>query len=179
MAIVHAISVRWPTAIKNAREMASARLHGSLMKLILSSDVEALGRRGDVVDVSDGYARNYLLPRKLATKATDASIAAAETAGCHAAMRSTASCGRTPRTSRASLQGQGLFWPPRPATRESSTARLGSPIVIEGIREVHRSRTRSQSRRIGRTDQGHRLARGDGSSASRSRVPVTIDVIPA
>lgn len=50
------------------------------MRLILSSDVEALGRRGEVVDVSDGYARNYLLPRKLATKATEASVAAAETA---------------------------------------------------------------------------------------------------
>lgn len=51
------------------------------MRLILSSDVQALGRKGEVVDVSDGYARNYLLPRKLATKATEASVAAAETAG--------------------------------------------------------------------------------------------------
>ena len=50
------------------------------MRLILSADVAALGRRGEVVDVSDGYARNYLLPRKLATKATEASVAAAETA---------------------------------------------------------------------------------------------------
>ena len=48
------------------------------MKLILSADVEALGHKGDVVDVSDGYARNYLLARKLATKATPSSIAAAE-----------------------------------------------------------------------------------------------------
>jgi len=47
------------------------------MKLILSADVEALGQRGDVVDVSDGYARNYLLARKLATKATPSSIAVA------------------------------------------------------------------------------------------------------
>ncbi|MGH8957349.1 MAG: 50S ribosomal protein L9 [Acidimicrobiia bacterium] len=50
------------------------------MKLVLNADVSALGQRGDVVDVSDGYARNYLLPRKLATKATAASIAAAEQA---------------------------------------------------------------------------------------------------
>lgn len=36
------------------------------MELILREDVPKLGRRGDVVRVSDGYGRNYLLPRKLA-----------------------------------------------------------------------------------------------------------------
>ena len=36
-------------------------------KLILTHDVTHLGSAGDVVDVKDGYARNYLLPRKLAT----------------------------------------------------------------------------------------------------------------
>jgi large subunit ribosomal protein L9 len=41
---------------------------------ILIQDVEALGERGTVVDVSAGYLRNYLLPRKLAEPATDASI---------------------------------------------------------------------------------------------------------
>ena len=41
---------------------------------ILLQDVDALGERGTVVDVSSGYLRNYLLPRKLAEPATDASI---------------------------------------------------------------------------------------------------------
>jgi large subunit ribosomal protein L9 len=44
---------------------------------ILLQDVEALGERGTVVDVSAGYLRNYLLPRKLAERATSASIDAA------------------------------------------------------------------------------------------------------
>ena len=44
---------------------------------ILTQDVESLGERGTVVDVSDGYLRNYLLPRKLAEPATTASINAA------------------------------------------------------------------------------------------------------
>jgi len=35
------------------------------MKIILLDDVPKLGRRGEVRDVSDGYARNYLLPQKL------------------------------------------------------------------------------------------------------------------
>jgi large subunit ribosomal protein L9 len=41
------------------------------MEVILREHVENLGRRGDVVKVADGYARNYLLPRKLALVATD------------------------------------------------------------------------------------------------------------
>jgi large subunit ribosomal protein L9 len=45
---------------------------------ILLQDVEALGERGKVVDVSAGYLRNYLLPRKLAEPATNASIKVAQ-----------------------------------------------------------------------------------------------------
>lgn len=42
------------------------------MEIILRDHVEHVGKRGDVVKVADGYARNYLLPRKLALPATDA-----------------------------------------------------------------------------------------------------------
>ena len=41
------------------------------MELILRDHVEHLGTRGQIVKVADGYARNYLLPRKLALPATD------------------------------------------------------------------------------------------------------------
>lgn len=40
------------------------------MKVILRDDVEKLGKLGEVVDVRDGYARNYLLPRQIALKLT-------------------------------------------------------------------------------------------------------------
>jgi len=43
-----------------------------MIELILKQDVEHLGRRGDVVRVAPGYARNYLLPRKMALAVTDA-----------------------------------------------------------------------------------------------------------
>ena len=42
------------------------------MEIILRDHVDNLGKRGEVVKVADGYARNYLLPRKLALPATDA-----------------------------------------------------------------------------------------------------------
>jgi large subunit ribosomal protein L9 len=40
------------------------------MQIILQEDVEKLGTRGQLVDVAEGYARNFLLPRKLALEAT-------------------------------------------------------------------------------------------------------------
>ena len=45
---------------------------------ILLQDHETLGERGTVVDVSKGYLRNYLIPRKLAQPATKGAIAAAD-----------------------------------------------------------------------------------------------------
>jgi large subunit ribosomal protein L9 len=48
------------------------------MRLILTDDVVPLGKRGDVVDVADGYARNFLLPRRKAIKANDGALAQAE-----------------------------------------------------------------------------------------------------
>lgn len=48
------------------------------MRLILTADVEDLGKRGDVVDVSDGYGRNFLLPKKRAIRASEAALEQAE-----------------------------------------------------------------------------------------------------
>jgi large subunit ribosomal protein L9 len=44
------------------------------MKVILLSDVKKVGKKGQVLEVSDGYASNYLIPNKLAVKATKTSI---------------------------------------------------------------------------------------------------------
>ena len=69
------------------------------MKVILKQDVKKVGKRGDIVDVSDGYARNYLIARGLAVAETKKSlevlsgqkaIEAAEEAKKEAAARETA-----------------------------------------------------------------------------------------
>jgi large subunit ribosomal protein L9 len=44
------------------------------MQVILRNDLAGLGKRGDIVDVADGHARNYLLPKGLAFKATDGAV---------------------------------------------------------------------------------------------------------
>ena len=48
------------------------------MQIILQEDVEKLGHRGDVVTVKPGYARNFLLPRKLAIEANSGNMKALE-----------------------------------------------------------------------------------------------------
>ena len=49
-----------------------------MAQAILLKDVENVGERGDVIDVSSGYLRNFLLPRKLAQSATPGAIAEAK-----------------------------------------------------------------------------------------------------
>ncbi|MDP2891667.1 MAG: 50S ribosomal protein L9 [Bacillota bacterium] len=44
------------------------------MKVILTQDVKGQGKKGDVINVNDGYARNYLLPKNLAAPASAASL---------------------------------------------------------------------------------------------------------
>ncbi|GHV36713.1 50S ribosomal protein L9 [Synergistales bacterium] len=44
------------------------------MKVILKKDVDKIGKAGELLDVSDGYARNFLFPRALADEATDGNI---------------------------------------------------------------------------------------------------------
>jgi large subunit ribosomal protein L9 len=48
------------------------------MKVILTKSVDPLGTKGDVVEVSEGYARNYLIPKKFAVKASDGALRQAE-----------------------------------------------------------------------------------------------------
>jgi large subunit ribosomal protein L9 len=46
-------------------------------KIILRADVDQVGKRGDIIEVADGFARNYLLPKKLAIPASSGAVAQA------------------------------------------------------------------------------------------------------
>jgi large subunit ribosomal protein L9 len=48
------------------------------VKVVLRDDVENIGRKGDLIEVTDGYARNFLVPRGLAMKATKGVVQQAE-----------------------------------------------------------------------------------------------------
>lgn len=64
------------------------------MEVILRADVPKLGHRGEVVKVADGYARNYLLPRKLAVTATAGNKKVVEQEKAAAARRETTERGQ-------------------------------------------------------------------------------------
>ena len=70
-----ATSGRWRSRSAGARDGAPALRGGPAMEVILLTDVDKVGLRGDVVNVARGYARNYLLPRKLAEPATAGRVA--------------------------------------------------------------------------------------------------------
>ena len=44
------------------------------MKVILLEDVKSLGKKGEIVNVNDGYARNFILPKKLGIEATNKNL---------------------------------------------------------------------------------------------------------
>ncbi len=58
-------------AVRHRHPKSAFRNTRGTMEVILREHVDNLGRRGEIVKVADGYARNYLLPRKLALLATD------------------------------------------------------------------------------------------------------------
>src|SRR5919112_1235957 len=60
---------------------------GASMQVILKQDVDKIGRRGDIVDVSRGYVRNFLVPRSLAEVATPAKMLEAQREMAEAAER--------------------------------------------------------------------------------------------
>src|ERR1700745_4134436 len=59
-------------------ESKSGAKGNAMQKVILQEDIEKLGHRGDVVTVKPGYARNFLLPHKLAIEATTGNMKALE-----------------------------------------------------------------------------------------------------
>src|SRR3712207_4615556 len=67
----------WRSRSPSALTVTRTRTSEMSTKVILRADIADLGKRGDICDVSDGYARNYLLPKGLALRASDGAVAQA------------------------------------------------------------------------------------------------------
>jgi hypothetical protein len=119
------------------------------MEIILREHIDNLGRRGEIVKVADGYARNYLLPRKLALLANAGNKQQIE-------------------RERAKFDAKEAE---EQKVAEGVAARLANVEVVIARRR-HRRRARRQGRRArspqdsaGRRDQAHRGVRRSGKTA--------------
>jgi len=105
------------------------------MKIVLTQDVKSLGKKGELVNVAEGYARNYLFPRKLAMEANAQAMAELknrENAAKHKIAEETAAA----RQAAALLEGQTV----RLVAKAGSQGRLfGSVTAKEVAEQLHKN----------------------------------------
>jgi large subunit ribosomal protein L9 len=106
------------------------------MKVLLLSDIYKQGVAGEVVDVSDGYARNYLIPKKLAAKATPAELKKAEKLRETAAARKAELEGRLNDLARQ-IDGVELVF----GRRAANTGKLFGSVTTSDIAELLHKQT--------------------------------------
>jgi large subunit ribosomal protein L9 len=102
---------------------------------ILLQDIETLGSRGTVVEVSKGYLRNYLIPRKLAEPATKASVAAAKRRN-EAALRAVADATARAEESAALLNKTVLTIPHQAGDDGRLFGSVTSQDIVDAIKEA-------------------------------------------
>jgi len=141
------------------------------MKVILTKPVEDLGDKGDVVDVADGYARNYLVPKKFAVKASTGALKQAD------AMR----VARIEAV-RKSLEEARLLADSLAGTRVVVAARAGDAGNLFGSKAIVKFTGIDIDKKIIKIDEPikeiglHEIALKPHSDVE---VAVTLDVIPA
>ena len=140
------------------------------MKVILRADIDGVGKRGDICDVADGYARNLLLPRGLAIKATATAPPPRRRPCAGPATSATPPTAPPPRRSPPSWCRPASPSRPGPAPRASSSAPSPRPT------SPRRSRPRPASSSTGATctstsRSAGRRAHGHGPAPRRGRVP--------
>ncbi|MBI1258661.1 MAG: 50S ribosomal protein L9 [Chloroflexi bacterium] len=106
------------------------------MKVILLSDVYKHGVAGEVIEVADGFARNWLLPKNLARKATPAALKQAESLRAQAATRKAALDQRLNELARQ-IDGVELFF----GRRASPTGKLFGSVTTSEIADALNTKT--------------------------------------
>ena len=144
------------------------------MKIVLRDDVENLGHKGDVVDVADGYARNYLVPRGLAMKATKGVVAQAEAMRRNRAAKEVRDV-EAAQTQAAQLEGARIEIPARAGEGGKLFGSVTATDVADAIQaqrgiEVDR-------RRVGLDEPVKELSEVDVVVKLHSDVAVTVTVV--
>ena len=139
------------------------------MKVILRSDLDRVGKRGDIIDVADGFGRNYLLPRGLAFKASDGAVEQAAKMRRARDLRD-ASDREAAQTIASTLVPKIITITAKAGSEGRLFGSVTSADVAAAVAEQTGVDPRSQAPRR-RSDQVRRPAHGDGALAHRRFVP--------
>ena len=139
------------------------------MKVILRSDLDRVGKRGDIIDVADGFGRNYLLPRGLAFQASDGAVEQAAKMRRARDLRD-ASDREAAQTIASTLVPKIITITAKAGSEGRLFGSVTAADVVAAVAEQTGVVARSQAPRR-RADQVGRPAHGDGPSALRRFVP--------
>jgi large subunit ribosomal protein L9 len=148
------------------------------MRVVFVEEIESVGRIGEVKNVADGYARNYLLPRKLAIPATPAALKQAE-ARAQVAAKQQEKLDQSAQAQAAKLEGKALTIKARvgeqgrlfgSVTAADIAEALASTLGVEEF-DRHQVELEQPLREIGQHEVSLRLSRN-------VRTNVTVDVVP-
>ncbi len=114
------------------------------MQIILQEDIEKLGHRGDVVTVKPGYARNFLLPRKLAIEATSGNMKVLERIRTSLAKKTATELEAAQKQARAGLQSRQASG----ATCRADQDHRGIAGDDQGVPRRHRANQSQRRKRI-------------------------------
>ena len=138
------------------------------MEVILLERIGKLGQMGDVVRVKDGFARNFLLPKGKALRATEDNKARVRRHEGRARRRAISSCKGEAEKIAKKLDGKS-FTVLRQASETGQLYGSVSPRDIAALLDRRRLRGRPHADRAQRADQDHRPAQGAGGAASGGR----------
>lgn len=148
------------------------------MRLILTSNVNDLGKRGDVVDVADGYARNYLLPKRHAIKATPGALERAE-AVREARIEAERRAKDEAETIATQLVGSRVVLAAQAGDEGQLYGSVGLADVVEGIRRFTGIELTKNQVELAQPIKAIGLHEIQIKAHPEVEFPLTLDVIPA
>ena len=148
------------------------------MRVVFMEDVDGVGRIGEVKNVADGYARNYLLPRRLAIAATPAALKQAESRAA-AAAKQQAKIDDAAQSQANRLEGKTLTVPARVGEQGRLYGSVTASDIAEAIAKTlgqpefdrHQIELEHPLREVGQYEVPVRLSRNVHTT-------VTVDIVP-
>jgi large subunit ribosomal protein L9 len=148
------------------------------MKLILTADVDPLGKRGDVVDVADGYARNFLLPRQKAIKANEGALRQAE-AIREARLEAERKAKETAENIATQLAGSRVVLAAQAGDEGQLYGSVGVADIVEGVKRFTGIELERSQIEMGTPIRAIGLHEVQIKAHPEVEFPLTVDIIPA